>query len=171
LIPTAKDAFMDFREPSRTLPNRSILGFAETYFEAGTLLYHKGPGHGFYLPAANLLCHSIELYLKSLANPAKFEAVAGGIYKEVTSSKRGHCLSKMLDEKVEPVFRDELAKARGGLFSDLKAIEGLFQASRYPFEENYKASLVEGKDHIAFEVAQFLSCAVSKLEPILVDRN
>ena len=53
----------------------------------------------------------------------------------------------------------------------LKAIEGLFQASRYPSEESNKASVVEGKHKTAFEVAQFLSCAISELKPNLVHKK
>ena len=106
-----------------------------------------------------------------MVNPAKFKAVGDGIYKEVTTSRRGHSLFEMLEQEVEPVFRDQLTAAHSSLDSNLKAVEGLFQASRYPFEEKNKVLVVEGKDKIAFEVAQFLSCAVSELKPMLVHKN
>lgn len=158
---------MDLREPTPSLPNWSIISFADTYFEAGNLLCNEKPGRGLYLPAANLLCHSIELYLKSLANPAMFKPVSDEVFKEVTWPKNGHRLSEML-ETIEPIHKDELTEARCNLKSELESIEGLFQAARYPFEKNNRAFVTQGKDKTAFAVAQFLNRAVRELKPILV---
>ena len=153
---------MKIVKPRQTLPNTSILDFANTYFEAGKLLYHQDLGNGFYLPAANLLCHSVELYLKSLSNPANSEATGTGIYIEKTSSKKGHRLSKML-KQVEENFNDQLTRKPDVLEEKLKQIEGLFQASRYPFEKDNQGFFANGQDKIAFEVAEFLNSEVNKL--------
>ncbi len=161
---------MDFRAPTRSLPNRSILGVADTYFEAGSLLYHKEPGRGFYLPATNLLCHSIELYLKSLINSASFESTDHGVFRETTDRRGSHKLSKMLNELAEEHI-SELTKVHFGLEHDLDSLEDLFQASRYPFETGNVVQVSEGKEQLAFDVAGFLNDAVPKLKTIPVPKN
>lgn len=161
---------MDFVAPTPSLPNRSVLGFADTYFEAGTLLYHEERGRGFYLPATNLLCHSIELYLKSLINPGTFNSGDYEGFTEVTERREGHKLSDLLED-MERNYNDELTEARWSLESDLIALEGLFQATRYPFEGSNKEQITQGKDEIAFAVAQFLNHASKKLKPMLVHQD
>lgn len=158
---------MEFYAPTPSLPNMSILGFADTYFEAGGLLYDEPPGRGFYLPATNLLCHSIELYLKSVINPASFRPTHHGVFKEETDRRGSHQLSDMLSELI-PEYRETLTDARSTLERELTSLEGLFQASRYPFEEHNTKQVLQGKDRIAFDVAVFLNQAVRELTPILV---
>lgn len=161
---------MDFVAPTPSLPNKSVLGFADTYFEAGNFLYHQEPGRGFCLPATNLLCHSIELYLKSLINPATFKLGDYDVFVEVTERREGHKFSRMLED-MEQIYKDELTEARWSLESDLIALEGLFQATRYPFEGSNEEQITQGKDKRAFAVAQFLNHALRKLKPMLVHQN
>jgi hypothetical protein len=145
---------MEFHAPRTTLPNLTVIGFARTYFEAGKLLYEQRQGTGFYIPAGNLLCHAIELYMKALTNEAKWEPTEGGGYKEVTErSKSWHNLYDML-EKMDPHFRESLLAGRASLSEDLKDLDGLFQATRYPFEKSNKDKL--GNVGTAFSVAEFL---------------
>ncbi|WP_444463935.1 hypothetical protein [Rhodobacter capsulatus] len=155
---------MEFAKPFQTLPNEGILGFAETYLEAGNLLYRQEIGNGFYLPATNLLCHAIELFLKSLINPGEFQEIdADGIYLHINyPTSGGHRLGDLF-RKVTPCFKQPLLSKRANLCEELERLEGLFQATRYPFEHENIARVTQGHDGLAFSIANFLRDEVREL--------
>jgi len=155
---------VNFRKPSIVLPNFSVHDAAQTYFNAGNLLYMQPPGKGFYLPAANLFCHSIELFLKSLINPINWAPSERGVYVAKTAQPSArHALVDMWSE-VEDSFKKELSAKRGTIQDDLHFLEGFFQATRYAFEDRNIERTGWARVVMAHDVARFFSNEVPNLQ-------
>ncbi len=157
------------------VPDRSILDAARQ-FEAGRRILWKRmePGCGILLPALQVAAVSIELHLKCLGARLEFtpDSDVDGVYiVNSSAAQRGHCLADLLKSvhnaerlQLDDAFTTQWSVNDGTTLSNvLDRLEGLFVASRYPFEK--------GQDPSAYSLAEiawmcdFLSGFVKRLEP------
>jgi hypothetical protein len=127
------------------IPDPQVRDAAEQFDDARILLQQRPPGSGVLLPLLNTAAVAIELYLKSLSSHLTYQPVQDGggisIVYAVPPAK-SHELVNLL-EAIPQDIRDELESAFAlshlqQYGSDLRTLlasyEGLFAASRYPFE-------------------------------------
>ena len=123
------------------IPDPQVLDAANQYEEARKLLAEQPPGSGVLLPLMNTAAIAVELYLKCLS--AELIHVEDEQMPEVSRvyaepARRGHNLVALLDA-MPPDVRCSLINAfRSRWNKDLQRVltelEGVFLATRYPFE-------------------------------------
>ena len=126
------------------IPDPEILDAAQQYESACKLLDEQPPGRGVLLPLMNTAAMAVELYLKCLS--AERIWIEDDLLPEISrihaAPKRGHSLVALLDAMPQDIRRS-LIKAFGAEFGAqwdkrlqgvLTELEGVFQATRYPFE-------------------------------------
>ena len=123
------------------IPDPQVLDAANQYEEARKLLAEQPPGSGVLLPLMNTAAVAVELYLKCLS--AELIHVEDEQMPEVSRlyaepARRGHNLVALLDA-MPPDVRCSLINAfRARWNKDLQRVltelEGVFLATRYPFE-------------------------------------
>ena len=163
---------MTTNQPSQELPNPVILDVAHSYFDCGKKLYDEmvnEPAQGLYFPSVNLLCHSIELFLKAMSNPIDWEQ-NGSVYMGFTTKpKNGHNLMAAFSF-IDCSFKKTIISRKCSLVADLERLEGVFQASRYPFEKENEKKFGDRIHVLAFETAAFLRDEIENLNPIFLDK-
>lgn len=131
------------------LPDASVLDAALQYEEARRILWSKmQPGCGILLPTLNTAAVSIELYLKSMAAHLIHtpDGTIDGLYRVTSEADtRNHRLTMLFDaipEDVRDSLQTSYSSRNPGLSirDDLDTLEGLFEASRYPFEKRHDLS-------------------------------
>ena len=127
--------------PYRELPDPQVLDAASQYAHGFDILITLPPGSGVLLPAMHSGAIALELYLKAWG-AEQIEVDAGTGTGIVTVHARpaavgGHGLEALLGETPQS-FRDALEPLMapfGGSVAAVRSFEGLFVASRYPYEE------------------------------------
>lgn len=115
------------------IPNPQVLDLAFSYHDAAETLAATAANA---IPIINLRCHAIELFLKSLHLEDTATALEDGVYLSRPKSGRGvrHDLKDSLAMAQEP-HRQELLSGMISLDDDLDSLEGIFQKSRYLYED------------------------------------
>ncbi len=143
------------------LPNLQILDLAYSYYEAAEVLANAGANA---IPIVNLRCHAIELFLKSL----HLTDVATDIGDEVfllrprSGRNDGHGLVNSLNKALQE-HRAELLSGMPDLTNELTYLEGVFQKSRYLYENGDSLPLSK-----ASCVSSFLAERLNKLPRLAV---
>lgn len=131
------------------IPDSQIVDVADQYEDACKLLFDHT--HGVLWPTMNTAAVSIELYLKSLSaeriyTPDSMMPEASVITAYALFG--GHPLKPLFEEAISDEVRTKLVEAYdANLRNDLKdsfpdilqKLDGMFAASRYPYEPNSKA--------------------------------
>ncbi|SEL39312.1 hypothetical protein [Pacificibacter marinus] len=114
------------------LPNVQILDLAYSYYEAAEVLANSGANA---IPIVNLRCHAIELFLKSLYLTDTAKDVGHGVFLLTPGSGRndGHSLANSFGKALHE-HRTELLSDMPDLPDELTHLEGVFQKSRYLYE-------------------------------------
>ena len=139
VIPNLVGLFFRFNEGQRlmklnrsVLPNVQILDLANSYYEAAKILTDAGANA---IPVVNLRCHAIELFLKSLHLTDTATDVGDGVFLLTPSSGRdaGHNLTTSFGKALQ-VHREALLSGMPDFLEELQLLEGIFQRSRYLYE-------------------------------------
>ena len=143
------------------LPNLQVLDLAHSYYRAAEVLADADANA---IPIINLRCHAIELFLKSLHLKDTATDIGDGVFLLQPVSGRGvnHDLTDSFGKAVQK-HRDELLSAMPSLPEDLEKLGGVFQKSRYLYENGGSLPL-----SIAERVCQFLAEKVAGLPLIAV---
>ena len=114
------------------LPNLQILDLAYSYYGAAEVLANAGANA---IPIVNLRCHAIELFLKSLHLTDVAKDIGDEVFLLTPNSGRndGHGLAKSFDKALHE-HRAELLSDMPDLTEELTHLEGVFQKSRYLYE-------------------------------------
>ncbi len=153
------------------VPDVQVRDAAQQFEEARRILSSQQPLSGVLLAQKNAAAVAIELHLKSLSAKRIFTPVADDpeISLVTASPVRGHGLVSLWDAADEDARRaiddrfeqESKSWARASLRELLGQFEGVFAASRYPFEQ--------GTDISAFRLSElmllseFLSRAIREL--------
>lgn len=157
----------------REIPDPQVRDAADQYEAAHELLSAQPPGSGVLLPSMNTAAVAIELYLKCLSAetlhvPTGDDSGCVTVHAApVLSGKKGHELTALFD-KIPDDVRSELERAFQSATGDgcrdmLARCEGVFSASRYPFEAGMDLSSF----HLPtlMRLSRFLRKFVAGLEP------
>lgn len=158
----------------REIPDLQVLDAAEQYDDASRLLDAQRAGAGVLLPLMNAAIISVELFLKSLSSESVFvpESTFGGYKVYASPQVKKHTLVELY-ESIPTEVRDELnsrftttqlASSATSLPEMLRAYEGLFAVSRYPFEEGSDIRKYPLTPLMA--LASFLRTFISSLRPL-----
>lgn len=145
------------------LPNMQVLDLARSYHEAAEVL---ADANANAIPIINLRCHAIELFLKSLHLMDSATDIGDGVFLLQPGSGRGvhHDLCDSFEKALQK-HHDELLSDMTTLPRDLENLRGVFQKSRY---------LYENGDSLPFSTAErvsrYLAVKLSEL-PRLPVRN
>ena len=133
--------------PYREVPDQQILDAARQYHAGYRQLDRQPPGSGVLLPALSSAAIAVELFLKSFAAyqvEMPENDGTGVVIVYPSLPRRSH---KLVDwfwdtpTEFQTIFTEEclnrphLAR-HGGPEGALEALEGLFQAARYPYERD-----------------------------------
>jgi len=152
------------------IPDPQILEAAAQFEAARRLLDKQPPYTGILLPLMHSASMVIELSLKSLASELVYTPLENDACGSTVTAKpavRRHRLIELF-EVIDPILRDGLVSAyqkalERGLQDDLQHCEGLFEASRYPFEAKHDFARYE--INVVCSLSSFLFRHVSSLEP------
>ncbi len=148
------------------IPDAQIVDAADQYETACKFLDAQPPESGVLHPLMNSGAVAIELYLKSLSaeriytpDPMMPEA---SIVNAVASIA-GHPLDQLYDAisddvrtKLDEAFDAQLrVKLSGSLVDALKEIDGVFMASRYPYEPAMR-DLLQGRLALVLSLSGFM---------------
>ncbi|PYS89592.1 MAG: hypothetical protein DMF64_17330 [Acidobacteria bacterium] len=147
---------------------------AEQYDDARRLLHEQPPGSGILLPLLNTTAVVVELFLKSLSSKLVHVPVDDfdGLSRVYAEPKlKNHRLVELLDKIPDDVrtllessfAADPSFQAEGSLRDTLAKYEGLFEASRYPFEARFDITKYLLTPLMA--LAEFLRTFVANMEP------
>ena len=141
------------------LPNMQILDLAYSYHEAAEALADSKANA---IPIVNLRCHAIELFLKSLHLKDIETDVGTNVYLRRPKSGRdeGHGLVNSFNKSFNE-HRAELLSDMPTLLEELTHLEGVFQKSRYVYENGDSLPLSK-----AANVSRFLASKLKTL-PLL----
>lgn len=114
------------------IPNVQILDLAYSYYEAAEVLANS---EAKAIPTVNLRCHAIELFLKSLHLTDTANDIGDDVFLLRPRSGRndGHGLVNSFDKSLQE-HRAELLSDMPDLPNELAHLEGVFQRSRYLYE-------------------------------------
>ena len=142
------------KRPIREIPNPQVLDAAKQFREGFLLMIAQPPCSGVLLPALHCASIALELYLKSCSAheiEVPDSAFPGASYIYAESQARSHKLEDLFDQ-APSYLRDVIEKGLEGMprlyrFSSvrdaLEAHNGVFMASRYPFEPTSDLGAVE----------------------------
>jgi hypothetical protein len=130
------------------IPDPQVLDAADQYEEARKLLAEQPPGSGVLLPLMNTAAMAVELYLKCLSaelihvEDEQMPEVSRVYAAPAITSGQGHGLVALLNTMPPDVRRSLInafdAELRARWNKDLQRVlaelEGVFLATRYPFE-------------------------------------
>jgi hypothetical protein len=141
------------------LPNLKVRDLAFSYYKAAEVLADTDANA---IPIINLRCHAIELFLKSLHLKDTATDIGDGVFllQPVSGRSVRHYLRDSFDKALQE-HRDELLSDMPTLPDDLVNLEGVFQRSRYLYENGGSLPLSEAK-----RVSQYLAEKLAKL-PLL----
>jgi hypothetical protein len=123
------------------IPDPMVKDAADQYDEARRILEGQGPDSGVLYPLFNSSIVAVELYLKSLSAKKVYQEIPDSKWSKVHAEPQqaGHKLKQLLDaipdefrERLEREFRERCSAELGVILS---GYEGLFNQSRYPYEE------------------------------------
>jgi len=152
------------------IPDPQVKDAADQYENSRRILEAQGAGSGVLLPLLNNSMVAVELYLKSLSAKKIYRPVENSDWSEVHAEpkKAGHELSKLLaaipDEFREPLEREFRERHGVELPVTLSDYEGLFNKSRYAYEEHCDI----GKYPLSplMTVSAFLRDFVAQMQPV-----
>ena len=144
-----------------SLPNTQVLNLALTYHEAAQVL---DDARANPIPVINLRCHAIELFLKSLHLRDVASDIGEGVFLLTPSSGKAvnHDLNHSFDKALER-HRAELLSDRLTLRDDLAILGGVFQRSRYLYENGGSLPISTAK-----QVSQYLADRLAVLPRLAV---
>lgn len=144
-----------------SLPNLQILNLARSYYDAAEVLANSGANA---IPVVNLRCHAIELFLKALHLTDDATDVGDGVFLLTPKSGRndGHGLQNSFSKALQE-HRDALLSGMPDLPAELAQLEGVFQKSRYLYENGDGLPLAK-----AACVSRFLAANISKLPRLAI---
>src|SRR5262245_25461450 len=159
------------------IPDLQVCDAADQYDNARQLLCSQPPASGLLLPLLNSAIMAVELYLKSLASELIYrpEPSGSGVYRVyVAPPCREHKLETLLNAIPHDVRQDleqRFQKLQEGGSTDrsmticevLRHFEGLFVASRYPFEEG--VTITQYSVESLMRLSEFLRDFVATLQP------
>lgn len=133
-----------------SLPNTQVFNLALTYHEAAQVL---DDAEANPIPIINLRCHAVELFLKSLHLKDAVSDAGGGVSLLTPSSGKrvNHDLSSSFDRALDQ-HHAALLSDRPTLRDDLVILEGVFQRSRYLYENGSSLPI-----STAEQVSQYLA--------------
>lgn len=143
------------------LPNLQVLDLANSYYRAAEVL---ADAKANAIPIINLRCHAIELFLKALHLKDTATDIGDGVFLLQPVSGRGvsHDLTDSLGKALQE-HRGELISSMPSLPEDLKILGGVFQKSRYLYENGGNLPL-----STAERVSRFLAEKVAGLPRLAV---
>ena len=142
------------------LPNLQVRDLALSYYKAAEVLADADANA---IPIINLRCHAIELFLKSLHLKDSATDIGDGVFLLRPDSGRSSSQDlKGSFEKALQGHRDELLSNIPTLLDDLENLKGVFQRSRYLYENGHSLPFLE-----ATRVSQYLAEKLPLL-PLLV---
>lgn len=130
------------------IPDMLIVGVADQYLTAATILHSNSTASKVQLPLINALIIAVELYLKSLNATTVYSKINdpdGFRQLHSKAMSRDHHLSGQYEDldwdvrsKLEEIWRDdfEFRFESRTIRILLKEFDGVFQKTRYPFEKN-----------------------------------
>lgn len=136
------------RELFGVIPDMLIVSVADRYLHAASVLRSNAAAKTLALPIINAAIIAVELYLKSLNATTVYSKIGdpdGFRQLHSKAMSRDHHLSGQYEDlgfdvrsKLEDSWRtaDEFALETRTLRLLLKEFDGVFQKTRYPFEEN-----------------------------------
>ena len=144
-----------------SLPNVQVLDLAYSYYDAAEVLANSGANA---IPIINLRCHAIELFLKALHLTDNATDIGDGVFLLAPNSGRGdgHGLGNSFSKGLKE-HRDELLSDMPNLTVELGHLEGIFQKSRYLYENGDYLPLAK-----AACVSRFLAEKLSTLPRLAV---
>lgn len=159
----------------RRIPDLQVLDAAEQYDDARQLLHRQPPGSGVLLPLLNNAAVAVELFLKSLSSELIYIPVSGfdGLSKvHAEPELKDHKLVSLFDgisddirRQLESQFATYTSIQTGTSLRDmLRAYEGLFAASRYPFEA--RGDIRKYPLMPLMDLSAFLRTFVANMEPV-----
>lgn len=121
------------------LPNLQVLDLACSYYEAAEVLAGVDAST---IPIINMRCHAIELFLKSLHLRDIAMDIGNGVslLRPISGRSVHHNLSGSFGKALQE-HRDELTSGMPWLNDDLGNLEGVFQKSRYAYENGQSLPL------------------------------
>lgn len=149
------------------IPDPQIKDAADQYEQARRIL--EAHRQGILLPLLNSSSMAVELYLKSLCAAKMHRPEQDSNWSKVyPAPPRKHFLEELFDaipsdyrERLENDFRERNSLE---LRETLRCYEGLFQESRYPFEEKYDIQRYPLGPLMM--VSEFLCDFVARIEPV-----
>ncbi len=143
------------------LPNMQVLDLARSYYDAAELLASAGANA---IPIVNLRCHAIELFLKSLHLKDTATDIGDKVFllRPEPGYRVSHGLCSSFS-KALPGHKDELLSGMPSLIDDLSELEGVFQKSRYLYEDGSSLPL-----SVAERVSRYLARRLPDL-PLLAE--
>lgn len=145
-------------------PNRQVLDLALSFHDAAEVL-HDADANA--IPIINLRCHAIELFLKSLHLKDTATDVGEGVslLRPVTGRGISHSLTDSFGNALQE-HRDELVLGMPSLSEDLASLEGVFQKSRYVYENGDRLPL-----STAERVSRYLAEKLPELTRLAVSND
>jgi hypothetical protein len=159
----------------RQIPDLQVLDAAEQYDDARQLLHKQPPGSGVLLPLLNNAAVAVELFLKSLSSELIYIPVSGfeGLSKVRAEPELKHHKLVELFDGISGDIRSQLEshfatltsiQTRSTLRDVLRIYEGLFAASRYPFEA--RGDLRQYPLMPLMDLSAFLRTFVASMKPV-----
>lgn len=166
--------------PYREVPDLQILDTARQYHAGYRHLDSQLPGSGVLLPALSCAAIAVELFLKALVAhqiEVPEQDGSGVVTVYPTLPRRSHQLVGWFRDtplEFQTIFAEEcshrphLARHRSpeGV---LEALEGLFQAARYPYERDQ--DITGYRLHTVFHCLEALEESVSRLGTLFLRRG
>jgi hypothetical protein len=168
----------------REIPDMQVLDAAEQYDDARQLLERQPLGSGVLLPQMNAAAIAVELFLKSLSTKSIFvqQTDFDGCIVHAKPDVPNHHLVELFDNVPDDIRDDlelrfktsELTRFATCLRDLLATYEGLFTASRYPFEPKrdvlqYPFTARDIRDYPLdplMELSAFLRTFIAGLTPV-----
>ena len=158
----------------REIPDSQVRDTAEQYDDARLLLLRQPPSPGVLFPLLNTTAIAIELFLKSLSSELIHVPVADFDGLSIVHARpelKHHKLVDLFDNipddirsQIETSFVNNTSSQAGITLRDMLATyEGLFAASRYPFEPDF--DITKYPLESLMELTMFLRTFIANLEP------
>jgi hypothetical protein len=153
------------------IPDPQVKDAANQYEASRKFLENQPPGSGVLLPLLNVSAIAIELYLKCLSSEKVYEPTGDSVGSSIIHAKplRGHDLKRQfgfIPNEIKVAIDQEFKKTSTAITdfeSMLERCEGVYAASRYPFEEGNE---IPETIRDLMRCSAFLSEFVNKLEPV-----